>query len=80
MVISLQIRTLLLVKKLLKQHFKFNKLCRTFNKFATRYPHLLKKYKEFRIYDLSILLDLKNNPETAEAGALKHDPWYLNLL
>ena len=72
-------RAFLLVKKLIKQHFKWNKLCRTFNKFASRYPHLLKKYKEFRIYDLSIL-DFKSNPEFAEGGALKHSPWYLNLL
>ena len=73
-------RTLVLVKKLIKQHFNFYKLCRTFNKFARRYACLLKKYKEFKVYDLSILLDFKNNPEDAQPGALKKTPWDLNLL
>jgi len=49
-------RTSLLVKRLLKQGFKLLKLCSTFNKFSSKYAHLLKKYKEFRIYDLSLLL------------------------
>ena len=48
-------RTLILVKKLVKQHFNFYRLCHTFNKFASRYAYLLKKYKEFKVYDLSIL-------------------------
>ena len=75
-----QNRTYLLVKRLIKQHFKLNKLYKTFNKFAVKYSHLLKKYTEFRIHDLSILLDLKSDPMSAEAGALKNSPWDLDLL
>ena len=48
-------RTLHLVKRLLKQGFKFPKLCRTFTKFSRKYPHLLRKYKEFYIHDLNLL-------------------------
>jgi len=50
-------RTLNLVNRLLKQGFKFAKLCRTFNKFSQKYAFLLKKYKEFYIYDLSLIKD-----------------------
>ena len=60
--IDFQHRTHLLVKRLLKQHFKLNKLHSTFNKFAKKYHHLLQKYVEFKIHDLRILLDSKNNP------------------
>ena len=42
-------RTSNLVDRLKKQGFKFVK-------FAKRYPHLLKKYRDFNIYDLDILL------------------------
>ncbi len=49
-------RTSNLVDRLKKQGFKFVKLCQTFTKFAKRYPHLLKKYRDFNIYDLDILL------------------------
>ena len=78
--VDFQHRTYLLVKRLIKQHFKLSKLYKTFNKFAIKYSHLLKKYNEFRIHDLSILLDLKANPILAEASALKNTPWHLELL
>ena len=48
-------RTLNLVDRLLKQGFRFVKLCHTFNKFSRKYAFLLKKYKEFYIYDLYLL-------------------------
>ena len=67
-----------LVKKLLKQHFKFPKLCRTFNKFSSRYSHLLRKYKDFLIYDLNILLS-DGDGGGRPASALKKHPWHFNL-
>lgn len=48
-------RTLRLVERLIKQGFKFSKLCHTFTKFSKKYSHLLRKYKEFYIHDLVIL-------------------------
>ena len=64
-------RTSNLVERLKKQGFKFVKLCRTFTKFAQRYPHLLKKYRDFSIHDLDILLrsgDGKNHLPTSLKG------------
>lgn len=52
---SFRERTMNLTEKLKKQGFKFEKLCHTFTKFAKKYVHLLKKYKEFYNHDLSIL-------------------------
>ena len=49
-------RTSALISRLLKQNFQLVKLRRTFNKFSSKYSHLLKKYKELRTYDLSALL------------------------
>ena len=48
-------RTVLLVNKLLKQNFKFIKLCKTFRRVSCKYSHLLRKYNDFRCYDLKIL-------------------------
>ncbi len=48
-------RTSILVDRLLKQNFKFQKLCKTFRKFSTKYFNLLKKYNDSRCYDLNIL-------------------------
>jgi len=48
-------RTMSLVKRLINQGFKFVKLCHTFAKFAKKYSHLLKKYKDFYIHDLHLL-------------------------
>ncbi len=53
-------RTSNLVERLLKQGFKFPKLCHTFNKFAKKYSHLLRKYKEFYNYDLNLVLHSGN--------------------
>ena len=44
-----------LVVRLLKQHLTFNKLCKTFRKFSSKYHNLLRKYNDFRCYDLRIL-------------------------
>ncbi len=58
-------RTEILVKRLLKQGFKFAKLCQTFSKFARKYSHLLRKYKGFYIHDLNVLLqggDVSRHP------------------
>ena len=49
--VDLPSRTLWLVERLLKQHFKLVKLCKTFRKFSTKYVYLLKKYHNFRSYD-----------------------------
>jgi len=46
-------RTLKLVERLKEQVFKLEN-DQTFTKFARKYPHLLKKYREF--IDLNILL------------------------
>ncbi len=54
-------RTLSLVERLKKQGFKFPKLCKTFTKFTRRYPHLLKKYKDFYNHDLCVLLKIGDN-------------------
>ena len=64
-------RTSKLVERLKKQGFKFGKLCQTFTKFARKYPHLLKKYREFQHHDLDILLrsgDGKKHLPTALKG------------
>jgi hypothetical protein len=47
-------RTSILVDRLLKQNFNFQKLCKTFRKFSTKYLNLLKKYNDSRCYDLNI--------------------------
>ena len=49
-------RTSNLIDRLKKQGFKYTKLCQTFTKFARKYPHLLKKYRDFTNYDLDLLL------------------------
>ena len=54
-IIDFKERTLRLVDRLIKQGFKFSKLCHTFTKFSRKYSHLLRKYKEFYIHDLVIL-------------------------
>jgi len=67
-------RTLRLVERLIRQGFKFVKLCHTFTKFCKKYPHLLRKYKEFYIHDLVILSrigDGKKYPPTS----LKYYPY-----
>ena len=46
----------MLVDRLIKQGFKFSKLCHTFNKFAKKYSYLLRKYKELYNHDLALLL------------------------
>ena len=53
--IDFRTRTSALVKRLLRQHFKFDKLCKTFRRFSLKYNGLLKKYNDFRCYDLKIL-------------------------
>jgi len=75
--VDFQERTSLLVKRLLKQGFKFLQLSRTFNKFATKYSHLLKKYKLLHVYDLSQLLHYKGDGGRYLASALKKHPWHL---
>ena len=65
-------RTLRLVERLMKQGFKFVKLCQTFTKFARRYSHLLRKYKEFYIHDLSLLSNI--------GDGIRHLPTSLKLL
>lgn len=49
-------RTECLVQRLIKQNFKFVKLCKTFSKFSSKYRNLLKKYHDFRCYELNLLL------------------------
>ena len=58
-------RTSILVQRLIKQSFKFTKLCHTFIKFSRKYSFLLRKYREFYIHDLDLLLHperMKNGP------------------
>ena len=66
-------RTLHLVKRLLKQGFKFPKLCSTFTKFSRKYFHLLRKYKEFYIHDLNLLPNFGNGKKCL-ATSLKSFP------
>ena len=67
-------RTLWLVERLLQQHFKFSKLCKTFRKFSTKYGYLLKKYHNFRSYDLNLLLQSVGDGETCQQERLKSTP------
>ena len=67
-------RTLSLVERLLKQHFKFIKLCKTFKKFSTKYGYLLKKYHDVRSYDLTLLLQSIGDGETCRQERLKSTP------
>ena len=53
--VDFKLRTISLVNRLLKQNFKFIKLCKTFKRFSSKYNKLLRKYSDFRCYDLSIL-------------------------
>jgi len=53
-------RTVALVNRLLKQNFKFGKLCKTFRRFSSKYNNLLRKYNDFRCYDLKILFHSSN--------------------
>ena len=70
-----QKRTKELVDRLQKQHFKFRKLCSTFNKFACKYSHLLRKYyKEFCIYDLQVLLQQNGEGERSQHVRSKSTP------
>src|ERR1700710_3259016 len=66
-------RTLSLVERLLKQHFKFIKLCKTFKKFSTKYGYLLKKYHDFRSYDLTLLLQ-----SIGDGGGMPTRGWNLD--
>ena len=58
-------RTLNLVQRLVKQNFKFTKLCHSFTKFSKKYSHLLKKYREFSIYDLNVLIQIDNGKKVS---------------
>ena len=53
--VDFKLRTMTLVNRLLKQNFKFIKLCKTIKRFSSKYDKLLRKYSDFRCYDLSIL-------------------------
>ena len=70
-------RTLSLVERLLKQHFKYIKLCKTFKKFSTKYGYLLKKYHDVRSYDLTLLLQSIGDGGGMPTRALKKHPWLL---
>ncbi len=67
-------RTSALVRRLIKQNFKLSTLRPTFNKFSSKYSHLLRKYKEFRIYDLSVLLQSKEMGERSQQVCSKTTP------
>jgi len=55
--IDFKSRTSSLVKRLLRQHFKFDKLCKTFSRFSFKYKGLLNKYNDLRCYNLKILVN-----------------------